>query len=228
MPAPASPAPNPIFFTKGAPMRFILRIPLIFFAAMIATHPCMGELTLSVVQDPNSSADLSALTAGQSITFDVNLAGLNGQTLGSLEGTVSFDGTLLGQPLSISPGAVVLDPSGFLTAVNPGLADATYYFGFSYSGALITDNGTFFSFTVVVQPGVTGSGVLSLDPNNGGFVSAYDANLNPVAIAPGADLPFSVGAAAAVPEPDTLVIAVIALAIILARVGFARLRSRQP
>jgi len=180
-------------------------------------------LTLSVVQDPSSNADLSALTAGRPITFDVNLAGLNGQTLGSLEGTVSFDGTLLGQPLSISPGAVVLDPSGFFSAATPGVSDASYL-----GSALITANGPFFSFTVVVQPGVTGSGVLSLDPNNGGFVSAYDANLNPVAIAPGADLPFSVGAAAAVPEPDTLVIAVIALAIILARVGFARLRSRQP
>ena len=210
-------------------MRHLLRIQLLGIAAMLASQPCMGSLTLSVVQDPSSNADLSALTAGQSITFDVNLAGLdvaNGQTLGSLEGTVSFDGTLLGQPLSISPGAVVPDPSGFLTTVNPGLADASYYFGFSNSNSLITSNGTFYSFTVVVQPSVTGSGILSLDPSNGGFVAAFDANSNPVDIAPGADLPFSVGAAA-VPEPDTLVMAVIALAIILARVGFARLRLSQ-
>ncbi|MGA7501505.1 MAG: hypothetical protein WBX00_32640 [Isosphaeraceae bacterium] len=194
--------------------------------ALLAAQPCMaGGLTLSVVEDPSSTADLSKLTAGQSITFDVNLAGLdvtNGQTLGSLGGTVSFDGTLLGQPLSISPGAVVPDPSGFLTAVNPGLADASYYFGFSNSNSLITSNGTFYSFTVVVQPSVTGSGILSLD-----FVAASDANSNPINdIASGTDLPFSVGAAA-VPEPDTLVMTVIALAIILARVGFARLRSRQ-
>ncbi len=194
--------------------------------ALLAAQPCMaGGLTLSVVEDPSSTADLSKLTAGQSITFDVNLAGLdvtNGQTLGSLGGTVSFDGTLLGQPLSISPGAVVPDPSGFLTAVNPGLADASYYFGFSNSNSLITSNGTFYSFTVVVQPSVTGSVILSLD-----FVAASDANSNPINdVASGTDLPFSVGAAA-VPEPDTLVMTVIALAIILARVGFARLRSRQ-
>ena len=194
--------------------------------ALLAAQPCMaGGLTLSVVEDPSSTADLSALMAGQSVTFDVNLSGLDvagGQTLGSLGGTVSFDGTLLGQPLSISPGAVVPDPSGFLTAVNPGLADASYYFGFSNSNSLITSNGTFYSFTVVVQPSVTGSGILSLD-----FVAASDANSNPINdIAPGTDLPFSVGAAA-VPEPDTLVMTVIALAIILARVGFARLRSRQ-
>ena len=194
--------------------------------ALLAAQPCMaGGLTLSVVEDPSSTADLSKLTAGQSITFNVNLAGLdvtNGQTLGSLGGTVSFDGTLLGQPLSISPGAVVPDPSGFLTAVNPGLADASYYFGFSNSNSLITSNGTFYSFTVVVQPSVTGSGILSLD-----FVAASDANSNPINdIASGTDLPFSVGAAA-VPEPDTLVMTVIALAIILARVGFAPLRSRQ-
>jgi hypothetical protein len=160
----------------------------------------------------------------------VNLSGLDvasGQTLGSLEGTVAFNGSLVGQPLSIFPGAIVPDSSGFLTALNPGIADASYASALSNTGDLITANGSFFSFTVVVQPGVTGSGVLSFDPSNGGFVAAFDSNLNPLTIASGPDLPFSVGAAAAVPEPHTLVMAVIALAIIPARVGFARLRSRQ-
>jgi hypothetical protein len=213
-------------------MRHLLRIQLLGIAAMLASQACMASsLTLSVVQDPSSHADLSALMAGQSVTFDVNLSGLDvtgGQTLGSLGGTVAFDDTLLGQPLSISPGAVVPDRSGFLTAPVPasGMADASYVSLFSTSGDLITVNGTFFSFTLVVQPGVTGSGVLSLNPSNRGFVAAFDANNNPVAIAPGADLFFSVGAAA-VPEPHTLVMAVIALAIIPARVGFARLRLSQ-
>jgi len=210
-------------------MRYLLRIQLISIAVMLASHPCLGSsVTLTVVQDPSSHANLNSLTAGQSVTFDVNLSGLdvaNGQTLGSLEGTVAFNGTLLGQPSSISPGAIVPDPSGFLTALDPGLADATYYFGFSNSNSLITANGVFYSFTVVVQPNVTGPGVLSLDPNNGGFVSAFDANNNPVNIAPGADLPFSVGGSA-VPEPGTLLMAGIALAVILARVGFARHRAR--
>ncbi len=135
-------------------MRYVLRVLLVAIAAMLASQPCMGSsLTLSVVQDPSSHADLSALMAGQSVTFDVNLSGLdvaNGQTLGSLEGTVAFDGSLLGQPSSISPGSVVPDPSGFLPALSSGTADASYLSLFSNSGDLITANGTFFSFTVVV------------------------------------------------------------------------------
>jgi hypothetical protein len=87
-------------------MSYILRILLICIATMLAPHRCMGSVTLSVVQDPSSVADLNALTAGQPVTFDVNLSGLDlalGQTLGSLEGTVSFDASLLGQPLSVTP-----------------------------------------------------------------------------------------------------------------------------
>ena len=149
-----------------------------------------------------------------------------GQTLGALEGTVAFNGSILGQPSSILPGPVVPDPTGFLTAPSLGVADATYLFSFSNSNALITANGTFYGFTVVVQPNASGSGVLSLNPNEGGFVSAFDANLNPVSIGYGADLPFSV-AGAAVPEPATLVTAGIAIAVILARMGFAQPRLRQ-
>jgi len=185
----------------------------------------MGSLpTLTVVQDPSSHADLNALTAGESVTFDVNLLGLdvlNGQTLGTLEGTVVFNGSLLGQPLSISPGTIVPDISGFLTAASAGVSDATYSSLFSNSNALITTNGTFFSFALVVQPGVTGPGILSLDPNNGGFVGAFDANNDPVDITFGADLPFLVGSSA-VPEPSTGVIVVIALTLMLARAVFAR------
>ncbi len=213
-------------------MRDMLRILLVASTAMLTSHPCLGSslnLALTVVQDPSSTANLNALTAGQSVTFDVNLSGLdiaNGQALGSLEGTVAFDGSLLGQPVSISPGSIV-DPTGFLPASNPGLADGSYLYLFSDSNALITQNGTFYSFTVVVQPGVTGSGALSLDPSNGGYVAAFDANLNPVNIGFGPDQPFTVGAAAAVPEPGTATLVVIALTTILARLGFARLRARQ-
>jgi hypothetical protein len=206
-------------------MRYILRILFFGMAAVLTSHPCLGaSLTLTVVQDPSSTADLSALTAGESVTFHVNLSGLdvaNGQTLGTLEGTVAFDGSLLGQPSSILPGSIVPDASGFVTAANPGLADATYSSLFSNSGELITANGTLYEFTVVVQPVVAGSGVLSLDPSNGGFVAAFDASNNPVTIAFGPDLPFTVGAPA-VPEPSSLVVfAAAGSIVVLARVWSA-------
>ncbi len=91
---------------------------------------------------------------------------------------------------------------------------------------MITENGTFYTFTVVVQSNVTGSGILSLDPANGGFVAAFDADDNPVTIVAGSDVSFSVGAAA-VPEPGTLVMsATAALAVVLARLGYIKLCLR--
>jgi hypothetical protein len=115
---------------------------------------------------------------------------------------------------------------GFLPALNPGLADATYYFGFSASNALITANGTFFTFAVVIQPGVRGTGMRSLNPTNGGFVAAFDVNNNPVDIAPGTDLPFSVGSAVSVPEPSSLMAVAIVLIPVLGLFCFTRLRRR--
>jgi hypothetical protein len=200
-------------------MKNLVRLKLIGAVILFFAHPCRASsLTLSVVQDPNSHADLSALAPGQSVTFDANLSGLDqagGQALGSLEGTVAFDGSLLGQPLSMSSGTIVPDPTRFFTAANPGVADATYYFGFSVSQSPITTNGTFFVFTVEVQPGASGSGVLSLDPSNGGFVAAFDLNDNAVDIAAGADLPFTVGGAA-VPEPASFATTALGLAVVLA------------
>jgi hypothetical protein len=189
-------------------------------ATMLLSHHAMGSaLTLSVIQDPSSAVDLNALTAGQTVEFDVELSGLDvadGQTLGALLGTIAFDGSLLGQPVSETPGPVVPDSSGFLTSLNSGQADGSYYFLFSNSGSLITANGTFFSFTVVVQPNVVGSGMLSRDSNNGGFVAAYDGNNNPVDVGFGADLAFRVGASA-VPEPPSLLLATVGFIFLLAR-----------
>jgi hypothetical protein len=213
-------------FPKVLSMRHLLPTAFLGLAAMLVSQPCVGSsLTLGVMQDPGSHADLNSLVAGQSVTFDVTLSGLDvvgGQTLGSLLGTVAFDGTLLGQPLSITAGPIVPDPTGFLSAPAPGVADASYLALFSVSGAVIAGNGTFFIFTVVVQSNVTGSGSLSLDPASGGYVAAFDANNNPVDITAGPGLSFTVGEAA-VPEPRSLAMAMIALALIPARVGLKRL-----
>lgn len=188
-------------------MRIGLGMSLVCGALLLAARPCAASgLTLSVVQDPSSTANLDALQAGQTVMFDVDLSGLDvadGQTLGSLGGTVVFDTTLLGSPTVLAPGPIVPDPNAFLSTVDEGLADGSYASVFSAMNLSITMNGTFFTFDVVVQPNIGGSGVLSLDPNQGGFVFALDVNNNPVNIAPGADLPFTV-IGAAVPEPSAL------------------------
>ena len=172
--------------------------------ALMAVRPCAAAgLTLSVVQDPGSMVDLNNLQVGQTILFDVVLSGLDvtgGQALGSLEGTAVFSSTLLGTPTVPSPGAIIADSSGFLASSGSGSADASYVNVLSNSNTPITMNGTFFTFSVTVQPNVSGSGALSFDPNQGGFVAAFDTDFNVLSISAGPDLPFTV-IGSSVPEP---------------------------
>jgi hypothetical protein len=191
---------------------------VVAFVVLLAAHPCMASgLILSVVQDPSSNVDLSALQAGQSVVFDVNLSGLDiagGQEIGTLGATVVFSQSLLGTPTAISPGTIVPDPTGFLSDLGGGSADATYSLFFSNSGAPIAANGTFFTFSVNVQPSVSGDGILSLNPNEGGFVDAFDTGGNPLTINAGQDLAFSVEGSA-VPEPSGLTMIGIAMTVIV-------------
>ena len=186
--------------------------------ALMAVRPCAAAgLTLSVVQDPSSMVDLNNLQVGQTILFDVVLSGLDvtgGQALGSLEGTAVFSSTLLGTPTVPSPGAIIADSSGFLASSGSGSADASYVNVLSNSNTPITMNGTFFTFSVTVQPNVSGSGALSFDPNQGGFVAAFDTDFNVLSISAGPDLPFTV-IGSSVPEPGALSMMSIALAAIL-------------
>jgi hypothetical protein len=186
--------------------------------ASLVSPPCMASgLVLTVVQDPSSTIPLNDLNAGQSVMFDVNLSGLDvagGQTIGTLGGTVVFSANLLGTPTVLASGPIVPDPTGFLSSISGGVADSTYSIVFSNSGSAITANGTFFTFDVTVQPKVAGSGVFSLNPSQGGFLDAFDANGNPLAIEAGTDLPFTV-LGAAVPEPSTLLMMGIGLITIL-------------
>ena len=70
--------------------------------------------------------------------------------------------------------------------------------------------------------------MLSLDPASGGFVAAFDVNNNPIDIAPGGDVSFSVLSGTGVPEPGSLLLAAITFALALARAAVARIRSRRP
>jgi hypothetical protein len=205
-------------------MRIVTWVGLACLASM-AVRPCVAAgLTLSVVQDPSSMVDLNNLQAGQTILFDAVLSGLDvagGQALASLEGTVVFSSAILGTPTVPSPGAIITDATGFRPTNGSGFADASYLSAFSDSNTPITMNGTFFTFGVTVQPNVSGSGALSFDPSQGGFVAAFDTDFNQLSIAAGPDLPFTV-IGSSVPEPGMLSMMSIALAAILG--GCARSR----
>jgi hypothetical protein len=123
-----------------------------------AATPCRADLAFSIT----SNADLTNLSVGQDVTFNVVLSGLgSGDSLDFLAATVTFDGTLLGTPSAINPSAIVPDSTGFLSSASLGMADANYDDSSSVSGNPVTENGIFYSFDTTVQS--AGSGMLAFD-----------------------------------------------------------------
>ncbi|WP_165228128.1 PEP-CTERM sorting domain-containing protein [Aquisphaera insulae] len=189
---------------------------LIMFIFGHGVSTVKAELTLSLAAE---SADLDHLAVGQAVRFDVILSGLApGDALAYLAGTVTFPGGLLGTPTDVAAGAIVPDPTGFVGAGFDGAADAFYdAVFFSTTNTPITSNGVFYSFEVVVLQ--VGSGVLSFDVSS---LAAADGSNDPVSLAAGPDLPFTV--VRAVPEPASLGMAMLG---ILAVAGGSRMNSRR-
>jgi hypothetical protein len=166
--------------------------------------PTKAGLTLSVAAE---SADLNNLSVGQTVRFEVVLSGVNsGDQLDYLAGTVTFDSSLLGKPTNVTAGAIVPDPTGFVSDGFPGEADAFYdAVFFSMTNTPISSNGTFYTFDVVAQQ--PGSGRLTFDPTS---LAATDGTNTSISLGAGSPLPFTI-VPAAVPEPNSLVLAVAAL-----------------
>jgi len=187
-------------------MRCFFSSLLAIITFLLAASSARADLTLSVAAE---SADLSHLTVGQSVRFDVLLSGLNsGDQLDYLAGTVTFDSALLGSATNVTAGAIVPDPTGFVSAGFAGAADAFYdAVFFSATNTPISSNGVFFAFDVVTQQ--PGSGSLTFDLTS---LAASDGNNAPVSLSAGPSLPFTIEAAVSVPEPNSLVVALAALA----------------
>jgi hypothetical protein len=209
-------------------MQIRSRVSLIVLAVGFVGQAARADLSLTVTQDPTSTANLQALLPGQVVTFDVNLTGFAGPPLGFLGASVFFDSALLGTPLpqSLKAGPIVPDPSSnsFFTAFNPGFADASYLDITVNSTAPISENGVFFSFEVMVQP-ATGTGKLSFSDNLGNVnVFASDQNSNPLDISAGPDLPFRVvQAPMVVPEPNSLLVVAFATVVMVLPGSLSRL-----
>ncbi len=178
---------------------------LVIITCLLAASGARADLTLSVAAE---SADLSHLAVGQSVRFDVSLSGLNsGDQLDYLAGTVTFDSSLLGSATKGSAGAIVPDLSRFVSAGFVGAADAFYDAVFPSATTPISSNGVFYTFDVVTrQPG---SGSLTFDLTS---LAASDGNNAPVSLSAGPALPFTIEAAVSVPEPNSLVVTLAALA----------------
>jgi hypothetical protein len=196
-------------------MSHALRAGLASLLLLLPTQFAHADLLLSLSAD---APDLNSLTLGQSFNVQVSLSGLNtGDTLDFLAATVTFDGTRLGTP-SITAGPIVPDPTGYIQSALSGLADASYDALFASSGSPITDNGLFYSFSVVVQG--LGQGTIAFD-----FVdsSGSDASGAPLpTVTAGGTLSFST--VSAVPEPSGFVLMGTATLALLAYAGHHRLK----
>ncbi|MCS7468223.1 hypothetical protein NZK35_16345 [Stieleria sp. ICT_E10.1] len=147
------------------------------------------------------STDLSHLTVGDSFTVEVSLSGLTGE-LAALAGSIQYTPLLTADELSLTPGAIVPDPSDLLLAVDPVLNDVDAEF-FQFSGPNISADGQFFSFQLTATSVGTGSiefAPFSLFYLDQDYVLGLDIATNAL------DFTVTSGASGAVPEPTSFAI----------------------
>lgn len=176
----------------------------------------------------SSPNDLMHLTPGDTAVIDVSLAGLTpGGQLVSLTGSVLFPDSLLGTPLSISPGAIVPDATDFLDAPLAGQADGAFLvIPGSDPSHNVSQNGGFYSFTVQAQ--AAGSGTFALNPL-ALLAEQYDPQ-NPLLpllreVLAGEALPFTIsasggpggGTGTVIPAPPALGLAFLGLILLRRR-----------
>ena len=202
-------------------MRHLPGTALIFGLLFVAGPVCQAGVIVSLASD---APDLSNLSLGQTVTFNVSLSGLNpGDSLDFLGTDIQFDGTLLGTPTSITPGAIVPDVTGFAAGASPGVASALYDDLFAFSALPITSNGSFFTFSLTAL--TTGSGTISFDPAPSSFGTDSLGDFLPDVTA-GQPLDFNVQGTVLVPEPSSFVIFATAFASAGVRRLFRRRRQK--
>jgi hypothetical protein len=193
---------NQFHIVRGPQVRSFFTSLLTSTAVFIAVPNVRADLTLSLAAE---SADLSHLRVGQTVRFDVTLSGLStGNQLDYLAGTILFDSGLLGSGSNVTAGAIIPDPTGFVSTGFSGSADAFYdAVFFSAMNTPISTNGIFYTFDVVTQK--LGSGSLAFDLST---LAATDGNDGPISLNSGPSLPFTIEAPSSVPEPNSLSLAI--------------------
>jgi hypothetical protein len=108
-----------------------------------------GQLIIS------SPDNLSNIQVGQTISFEIALAGLApNATLDALGATVQIQAASLFSTPVITPGNILPAGGGFFAGPNAGIADGTYDMLFNATNTPINSDGIFFSFQVqAVNPG---------------------------------------------------------------------------
>lgn len=182
-------------------MKKLLLALLAALVPLAAPAPGQAEVLLSL----SSPADVNHLTVGQSVTFNVDLSGLDPQDPGTylsfLDATVQYDNILL-SPSTVMVGSIVPDATNFTGTGLSNKADGLYDGVFAASPSdPISTNGTFFSFTATTLAAGDGTITFESDAATLAVDPTQTTQFNPDT----RSLSFHIEAGAvAVPEPGVL------------------------
>jgi len=179
-----------------------MRLP---FAALIAVNMVLlavgngqaGPISLSL----SSATDVNNLQVGTPVSFNVNLSGItpgdSSTYLSYLAATIQYDNTLLSSNPTVTAGAIVPDPNGFVGTGFPNAADG-FYDGVFLASTPISQNGTFYSFTVT--PLLAGNGTLTFSA--AAATLASDPNQNDQFTPDSQSVNFQIGGTGPTPTPE--------------------------
>jgi hypothetical protein len=206
---------------------------LLGLASLTPRADAVPVITLS---SPN---DLAQLMVGDTARFDVTLQGLStNEFIFILNSRVLFPSSLF-QPVpdpnnssGLTPGTILSPTLGTVSQVarfnelsSLTTGAATGNFQDFPNSVVISEDGLYYSFTL--QAIALGSGLVQFDPTATQYFSNLSLPPNTLVPLPtGGPLAFTITAAAAVPEPSTLMI--VTLALLLGLVYSRRTLGRSP
>lgn len=185
-------------------MKQLLSSVLVLLSLTLLAGPVAAGFALTL----SSPDNLSNLTVGQQVTFQVTLSGADASnTLDELQTDITWLSNVFSvSPSNIIPGSIVPDLTGFSgTSVANTISASGLYDNFATTvipGPSISSSGLFFS--VIVKAATAGAGSVTL-ANQTGF-----QGFNQITIAdntPGGGLDFTISPAAAVPAPPGMILA---------------------
>jgi hypothetical protein len=161
---------------------------------------CRADLVLSI----SSPDDLSNLAVGATATFDVGVNGTAADPPGYLSASIQYDPTIFGDPV-VAAGPIVPDLGGFDSSGTGGGTVAASYDDSILGTAPIASDGVFYSFTLtrLDAPATSLSFSAFAAMDDAGFVIPISASPDTITI----------GAAPGVPEPASLTMLLMGLAM---------------
>lgn len=199
-------APYAKFPLRGTSMMKNSLLASLVVWATFASATAKADLILSL----SSPDDLSHFAVGTTATFEVSVSGTAADPPGFLSASIQVDPSVLGSP-SVTAGSIVPDLSGFDSSATGGGTVSASYDDSIFGTAPITSDGVFYSFTLTrIDAAAT---VLSFS----GFAAQDDlGNIIPITASPDSiSIP---GTTLPTPEPSSLMLALVGLAMLVHRV----------